>query len=166
MGTYTGTPHDWATSEEVTAAKLNKGRDFFRAFTDAWTSFTPTLTAATTNPTGWTQTGYYARAGKLAHVKGILTAGGSMTPGSGVYRIALPADANTSITDCVLAGSAFLVDASTGNVLSHAVIYSNAAGYVCLKYGTGGAGSIVAHDVPWTWAAGDTIQFAFSYEAA
>lgn len=164
---YTSTPRTWVAGEVPTATHFNDNvRDFARGFTDAWTSYTPTLTASTTDPTNWTQTGYYMQVGKLVHVKGILTAGGSMTAGSGTYRIALPVNANTTILNCPVSGSFLLFDNSSSNLMSHAVGYTNTATYISLQYGTGGTRAYVTGAVPWTWAANDTIQFAFTYEAA
>ena len=164
---YTGTPRTWVAGEVPTATHFNDNlRDFARGFTDAWTSYTPTLTASTTNPTNWTQTGYYARVGKLVIAKGTLTAGGAMTAGSGTYRIALPVNARTALGNAVLEGSTYLYDNSTGNAYSIAVPYAANTAYIQLVYGTGGTGGTVAHNAPWAWAASDTIQFAFSYEAA
>ena len=164
---YTGTPRTWVAGEVPTATHFNDNlRDFARGFTDAWTSYTPTLTASTTNPTNWTQTGYYARVGKLVIAKGTLTAGGAMTAGSGTYRIALPVNAQTALGNAVLEGSTYLYDNSTGNAYSIAVPYAANTAYIQLVYGTGGTGGTVAHNAPWTWAASDSIQFAFSYEAA
>ena len=164
---YTGTPRTWVAGEVPTATHFNDNlRDFARGFTDAWTSYTPTLTASTTNPTNWTQTGYYARVGKLVIAKGTLTAGGAMTAGSGTYRIALPVNAQTALGNAVLEGSTYLYDNSTGNAYSIAVPYAANTAYIQLVYGTGGTVATVAHNAPWTWAASDSIQFAFSYEAA
>ena len=167
MGVWTTTPRTWVAGEVPTATHFNENlRDLGRGFADAWTAYTPTLTASTTNPTGWTQTGYYMQAGKLVHVKGTLTAGGAMTAGSGTYRIALPVNAQTALGSAVLEGSTYLYDNSTGNAYSIAVPYAANAAYIQLVYGTGGTGAFVGHNAPWVWAASDTIQFAFSYEAA
>ena len=169
MGTWTTTPRTWVAGEVPTATHFNENvRDLGRAFADAWTSYTPTLTASTTNPTNWTQTGYYMQAGKLVHVKGALTAGASMTAGSGAYRIALPVNANTTLPDVKMSGSVWLYDSSTGNAASHYIVYGAAAGYVQLVGAGGAAGglTVVSNSAPWTWAASDLIQFAFTYEAA
>jgi hypothetical protein len=167
MAIWTTTPRTWVAGEVPAAANFNSDvRDLGRAFADAWTSYTPTLTASTTSPTNWTQTGYYMRAGKLVHVKGILTAGASMTAGSGTYRIALPANCNTTISNALLQSSVYLFD-SSGVVGSTVYLaYQAAAGYVQLLGATGAAVAFVSDSVPWTWAANDSIQFAFTYEAA
>ena len=139
-----------------------------KSYVDAlgtWQSYTPTLTAETTNPTGWTGTGFYTQIGKLVHVKGIVSAGVGANAGSGVYRIALPVSADTTITNAPCAGSVWIDQSSNGTFNSYAVAYTNSATWFCMKYA---AGSIqyVSHSIPSQWTAGDYIQFAFSYQAA
>lgn len=164
---YTGTPATFTAGAVLTAAQLNSNlRDFARGFTDAWTSYTPTLTASTTNPTNWTQTGYYMRVGKLVQVKGTLTAGASMTAGNGTYRIALPANANTALANAVVNGSFYIYDNSTGAGHTISIGYVAAAGYISMLWSTGAAPSFVTHAMFGGFAANDFIQFAFSYEAA
>lgn len=166
MGTLTATPRTWVAGEVPTAANFNTDvRDLGRAFADAWTSYTPTLTASSSNPTGWTQTGYYMQAGKLIHVKGTLTAGGSMTKGSGTYRVALPVNANTTLTNAIVEGTFYLYD-NSGAGRSDVVGYIANTAYAQMLYAAGGAPAVIADTVPWTWAASDIIQFAFTYEAA
>lgn len=167
MGVWTATPRTWVAGEVPTAANFNTDvRDFGRAFSDAWTSFTPTLTASTTNPTNWTQTGYYMRAGKLVHVKGTLTAGASMTAGSGTYRIALPANANTTLANTICTSSVNIYDSSANIAWSTPFIWIANAAYCQIQMGNGAASVNITNAAPWTWAANDTIQFAFTYEAS
>jgi hypothetical protein len=164
---YTGTPRTWVAGEVPTATHFNDNlRDFARGFTDAWTSYTPTLTASTTNPTNWTQTGYYCQVGKLVHVKGKLLAGASMTAGSGTYRVALPATANTSISDIVLGGTLYAWDNSAGVGYTIGVCYLGSSTYFQMFHANNYGANIYTNTVPWTWAANDFIQFAFTYEAA
>ena len=169
MGTWTATPRTWVAGEVPTAANFNTDvRDFGRAFADAWTSYTPTLTASTTNPTNWTQTGYYMRAGKLVICKFILTAGASVTAGSGTYRVALPVNANTTGSIEVSASSSMIVDASTGNIATPTIIINNAS-YLEWRYPATyptGTSTAVSNSAPFTWASGDVIRGALVYEAA
>lgn len=167
MGTWTTTPRTWVAGEVPTATHFNENvRDFGRAFADAWTSYTPTLTASTTSPTNWTQTGYYMRAGKMFSVKGTLTAGASMTAGSGTYRIALPGNASTTLTNAVVEGTFYLYDNSGAVGATHYAGYVANTAYIQMIGATGGAVTTVSNSAPWTWAANDFIQFAFTYEAA
>lgn len=164
MTAWTSTPRTWVAGEIPTATHFNENvRDFGRAFADAWTSYTPTLTASTTNPTNWTQTGYYMQAGKLVVAKFVLTAGGSMTAGSGTYRVALPVNAVTQAN--TPAGQVYLSTAASNYYLASAFI--PAAGYATLVYPSG-AGTVgeVTHAAPWTWAAGMVIAGQMMFEAA
>lgn len=166
---YTGTPRTWVAGEVPTATHFNDNlRDFARGFTDAWTSYTPTLTASTTNPTNWTRTGYYMQVGKLVVCRFILTAGGSMTAGSGNYRVALPVNANVAAGDVPGPAQVTLYDASTGARGNPVVALSNTA-YIEFRYPSTwptGASTAVAHNAPWTWASGDLIICGLMYEAA
>lgn len=160
MGTWTATPRTWVAGEVPTAANFNTDvRDFGRAFADAWTSYTPTLTASTTSPTNWTQTGYYMRAGKLVIARFRLEAGASMTKGSGTYRVALPVNANVSTPQYT--GALLLVDASPatrGVYMAEITV----ASYLTIF---GSAGTVTDTN-PWTWAANDLITGTITYEAA
>ena len=165
---YTGSPPTFTTGQKTgVAAGLNDLRDFARAFTDAWSAYTPTLTASTTNPTGWTATGYYMRAGKLVVCRFMLTAGAGVTAGSGQYRIALPA--NSTTTQPYALGAADLFDSSTGNGCTSAQVYISASTYATIRYTSAypvGAAIVVGATAPWTWAASDTIWGQITYEAA
>lgn len=161
---YTSTPRTWVAGEVPTATHFNDNlRDFARGFTDAWTSYTPTLTASTTNPTNWTQTGYYCRVGKLVIAKFKVTAGASMTAGSGEYRIALPVNANVSVGEMESGG--IVLSHSTNTYIGQAAIVNTA--YARLLYlATVSTAGFAAHDAPWTWAASDFIRGQITYEAA
>jgi hypothetical protein len=167
MGVWTATPRTWVAGEVPTATHFNENvRDFGRAFSDAWTLYTPTLTASTTSPTNWTQTGYYMQAGKLVHVKGTLTAGASMTAGSGTYRIALPVNASATLANAVCNSTVNIYDSSANIAWSTPFAWIAAATYVQLQYANGAASVNITNAAPWIWAANDIIQFAFTYEAA
>ena len=170
MTAWTSTPRTWVAGEVPTATHFNENvRDFGRAFADAWTSYTPTLTASTTNPTNWTQTGYFMRAGKLVIAKFVVLAGGGMTKGSGTYRVALPVNANTTMATMgsLYIGTVTLRDASTGNTYYAQAAVADTA-YITLNYAAtyGGGATNVTDTAPWTWEASDTISATIVYEAA
>ena len=161
---YTSTPRTWVAGEVPTATHFNDNlRDFARGFTDAWTSYTPTLTASTTNPTNWTQTGYYMQVGKLVIAKFDLLAGASMTPGSGFYRVALPVAANVGGIAQFPGGQVLLSGTSTAGWT--ALAWVAASTYAELVYAAGTAVT-VAHNAPWTWANTHRIRGQITYEAA
>jgi hypothetical protein len=134
----------------------------------AWTAYTPTLTASTTNPTNWTQTGYYTTFGKTVFVKFRLTATASVTAGSGTYRIALPLAASTSLGGDVEVGDINMYDSSAGSQIIGSVYISSSTPTIALfSYPTSlTALGVVTNAAPYTWASGDTIRGTFTYEAA
>lgn len=158
---YTGSPPTFSLGEKTgIAAKLNQLRDAIRGFTDPWTSWTPTLTASTTNPTNWTVTGRYMRVGKLVVAHFTLTAAAGVTAGSDQYRVALPATPSSSGLGVV--GPVMLWDVSPGAV-STGVIRLATTTYASLIVAPSGD---VNHIYPYTWAAGDFIDGTMIYEAA
>jgi len=165
MGTWTTTPRTWVAGEVVTASQFNANlRDFGRAFSDAWTSYTPTLTASTTNPTNWTQTGYYMQVGKLVVAKFRLAAGASMTAGSGTYRVALPVNAAYTAGTEFASGGVEMWDASA-NTIQIGIASPRNTAYLQITY-PGTTTNTVGNAAPWTWAANDTITGTLTYEAA
>lgn len=113
MGIWTATPRTWVAGEVPTAANFNENlRDLGRAFADAWTSYTPTVTASGGTFTLVTATGAYMRAGALVHarVKIVVTTVGTATGG---IRFTLPV--NTTIEQFLGHGRQ---DTGTGHMLS------------------------------------------------
>lgn len=66
--------------------------------TDPWTSYSPTWTAATTNPVigNGTLSGAYAVIGKTCHFRILMNSGTTTTYGSGVYTFTLPVTASAA----------------------------------------------------------------------
>lgn len=133
----------------------------------AWTAFTPTLTAVTTNPTlgtGGTATGRYNQIGKLVEAHTIIVFGSaSVGAGSGSYRVALPVSAHANAT---ILGTGMLFDSSAVQMKHITAIFQSST-TATLYLGDAAAGVYeVTHANPWTWAANDQIWIKFSYEAA
>ena len=127
-----------------------------------WTPYTPIVTASTTSPSGWVTTGGWYRVGATVVARFALTAGSSVSAGSGTYRVSLPVDA---MTGDHVAGTVWLLDSSTGNAWN-AQAWIAAAGYAQIRYGAGGVGASVTGAAPWTWASGDTISGLVMFETA
>lgn len=90
----TTTPRTWVVGEVVTAALLNQEiRDQFNSFFGAWSSYTPTWTAATTNPVlnNGVLVGRYMKIGRTIQYHINLIPGSTTTFGSGGYSFDLPA---------------------------------------------------------------------------
>ena len=138
----------------------------------AWTSYTPVLTAATTNPTlgtGSTQSGYYSQIGKFVFYRFYIAFGTSGTnAGSGSYRISLPVNAaTTGGAGPTTLGSLFIFDSSTSNAYTGLMgNVSNATYLSDIYYAQGAALAAVSHNTPFAWAASDQIRGFIVYEAA
>jgi hypothetical protein len=133
-----------------------------------WQSYTPALTASTTNPTlgsGSSATAKFKQIGKTVHVRGQISFGTSGTnAGSGEYRVSLPTGLpQLSDTNGAL-GSSVLFDSSASS-FALAVVYGG-AGTTVVRLAISGASLVVSHGAPWAWDASDILTFEFTYETA
>jgi hypothetical protein len=135
-----------------------------------WTPYTPVLTASTTSPSGWTATGGWYRMGATVVARFALTAGASVSAGSGTYRVSLPVDATAPGAGGFLVGRAGMYDDSAGARASVDLYLLNGVStYVEGRYPAtwpNGANTSVSNSAPWTWAANDQIQGLIVYETA
>ena len=134
---------------------------------DAWTAYTPALTASSSNPTlgtGSEATGTYIRNGRTIHGKAFIKFGTSGTAaGSGEYRVSLPVAARTGTEDIVILGACTIFD-DPGSILVGTFHYTPSSGTYGRIYIEGG--SVVTEASPFAWAASDFITVEFTYEAA
>lgn len=132
-----------------------------------WASYTPALTASTTNPTigtgGNTQTGSYVQINKLVTGFAYIAFGSSgAAAGSGSYRVSIPvAPASTQI----VCGHAWFYDSSAGFGYSGICTLPTTSSYVEFYNGNGNAIG-VTNSAPFTWAGSDQIRCMFTYQAA
>lgn len=130
-------------------------------------TYTPTLTAATTNPTlgtgGAAEGRYTVWNGKWCTIRGTILFGtASVSAGSGQYFMALPFNTSSQIANGVSSqGVATLRDSSTGTI-NMGVTYAAASASTASFH----SGGIVTNAAPWTWAASDYISFTMTYEIA
>lgn len=122
----------------------------------AWKTYTPTITASTTSPTGWTTSGRYVQLGKTIIGTASFTYGAG-TAASGTLRFEIPVTAQAA---GYLIGDAILND--SGTVYTRTA-YLAATTYVTL-YSEGGV--VVTNGTPFTFGASDTCTISFVYEAA
>lgn len=167
-GPYTATPHDFSSGEILTDGTLDAHvRDFANAFGPG-TSYIPTWTASTTNPTlnNGTLVGRYWQVQKTVWFQVLLTIGSTTSIGSGAYSLSLPVQAAASGLPWLLAGQFF--DSSTG-------IYYRGEGRIdsggaVIARGTFVDGSTGPNGwssaVPVALASSDTVAFNGMYEAA
>lgn len=136
----------------------------------AWQTYTPTLTATTTNPTlgtGAIQTGRYTRMGRtiMGRVFIQFGSGGGAAAGSGNYIVSLPVAARSSAADTIQTiggGAVFDNDVSAYYLIE---VHTPTAGGTTTNLAVETA-TLVTNSSPFTWAASDFISFDFMYEAA
>lgn len=131
----------------------------------AWTSYTPTWTASTTNPTlgNGTLTGFYKKVGRTVVWRLRLTLGSTTNIGSGAWRWSLPVNAVAVFANAgEVLGTASLYRASpvTRNIRT-AYTFSNAIATLIADDGTA-----VGAAAPWGWLAGDALSIVGMYESA
>lgn len=140
-------------------------------FEGQWPSYTPALTAATTNPslgTSPTQIGSYTRVGRQISGLATIVFGTTPSAGSGEYRIGLPVTPrSTNSAGHNLIGHGMIFDSSV-SALEHVELSWFAPGPFALLFRQGASGTLwqIRHDNPWPWAQGDFIVLQFNYEAA
>jgi len=151
------------TSTPITAASLNNIETFLASIStagDAWTAYTPTLTNCTSPITA----ARYSQVGKTVSLYVVLTLTGAQV--SGLVGISLPVTAAR-----VGAGElqAVVQDASPATLLpcfawmgttSRADVYAHNAS------GTYATATATSSSIPITFASGDVIYLAGTYEAA
>lgn len=163
-------PSTWAAAAVLTAAQLNtQVRDNFKAIGDPGIAFTPTWTAATTNPAigNGTLTGGYNVAGKRLWIWMRIVMGSTTTYGSGAYQLALPASLTPVAGRWRLNG--FMRDESAPGFFEVAGACSlTGTNIALLTPGTtaGGAYRSVGPTVPFTFADTDEIFLSGELELA
>ncbi|MEU6768501.1 hypothetical protein ABZ916_39085 [Streptomyces sp. NPDC046853] len=131
----------------------------------AWTAYTPTWTASTTNPTlgNGTLIGRYQRVGRTITVHINLTVGASTSVGSGDYSFALPVQA--AAVGCSFIGNAHMLGASRWG--GQVVISSNAT--TCAPFlsvsTTNPRLDWMTAAVPEAFGSGDQLRMTATYEA-
>lgn len=169
------TPRTWVAGEEVTEALLNTHvRDNLAAIGDAWTTYTPSWTAASVNPSigNGTLQGRYVKAGRLVLVEIQMLAGSTTTFGTGGYTFTLPFSARSSSNKQALYGSLF--DSSLGTAVTSiwpiagilGLASSTSLDLAGLPTGAGNSYRVVNSSNHFTLATGDRIDIGGVYEAA
>lgn len=137
-----------------------------------WDTYTPTWTAATTNPAlgNGTLVGRFRLIGRTVVCRIHLVAGSTTTFGSGAFRFALPLAAATTGTNLPQVGEAVLLDEGVTWYDAKAYIGSGDS-FVQLQTanvsGTRVRLSFVDSTTPFTWGSTDKINIGpFVYEKA
>jgi hypothetical protein len=140
----------------------------------AWRSWTPSLTASTTNPTLGTASraeGIYVKVGRLVVANFVIEFGTSGTnAGSGFYRINLPVNAAqqlTNVGDYVLGDVRLFNFGPNEEARVQAIM--NSVGLLTMSYPDAwpvGTFTSVGDAAPWAWGASDSMRGQLIYEAA
>lgn len=163
----TTTPRTWNAGEVVTAAMLQAEiRDQFNSIFAAWTTYTPTWTATTTDPVlnNGVLTGRYLKIGRTCHVSMILTIGSTTTLGAGAYTFGLPFTGANAIVGYL--GGARLSAADTWQGQSS--MGNSASGINCTfaTSATNARGANMSGSVPAALAAGHVMRASITYQTA
>jgi hypothetical protein len=142
-----------------------------RAQAQPWVTYTPTWTAAGTDPAlvNGTIVGAYRRQGTTLHFGGMLTIGSSTTFGTGGWEFTLPSGC-TAVAGRRQSCSGSARDVGSG--LSFSVTGDIAAGGSLILFGsdrhssTSGFYTGEAGTVPHAWASGDTLAWSGTIEIA
>lgn len=118
----------------------------------AWTAYTPTLAGFTTSA----MTASYKQVGKTVHVSFSAT----VSAVSGTMTVNLPVNA---IRASGFVGTVTAGDAGTANHVGAVTLSSVSAAWFIPAPSSAG---LYAASVPFVWAAGDSIAFTLTYEAA
>jgi hypothetical protein len=126
----------------------------------AWTSWSPVLGTGWLNGNGvWDAS--YTQIGKTVHVQASFTLGSTTTKGSNM-TCSLPVNARVAAFQpfgaYVARGSINILEGAISGTSSFSIYVANVAG-------TYPAVALITATVPLTWATGDVLYFAFTYEA-
>ena len=158
------TPRTWVAGEVVSAAEMNtEVRDALTGVQAAWTAYTPTWTATTTNPTlnNGTLVGKWQRLGKTYLYRINLTMGSTTAFGTGSYLFALPAAVHADYTAGNHMGNGVLLDVGVNWNQAAAAWNSSTQIFVLAT-----SNLQVSNTVPFTWGSGDKLSLAGEPEAA
>jgi hypothetical protein len=157
-GSWTATSFTGSLTGSVNGATIDN---------TAWTSYTPSWTAASVNPVigNGTITGQYKVIGKTCFVRGNIVMGSTTTFGSGEWYVSMPFTASNA--DAILL-NANVLDNSTA--WYNALIAGARAGFnfkSAIQYqNTGGTTDSLSPSTPFTWTNGDRFLWNGSYEIA
>ena len=132
----------------------------------AWTAYTPTWTATTSAPAigNGTRVGAYIRIGRMITFRARIVMGSTTTFGSGQYSLGLPV---APAAGPRLRLPALLYDVSAGGDFDAVGLGLGGSTVVlgCQSTTAGAKYRAVEPAVPFTFAAGDSIDLAGTYEA-
>lgn len=144
-----------------TSKKISYG-NLIDANAGTWQAFTPTWTAATTNPSigNGTLVGRYVKIGKTVICSISLTMGSTTTYGSGNWSLSLPCAVKNSYS----LGQWASYGAGAVYHTGHSFLYPNMSDIVSFVQNAGV--NYLNATTPHTWATGSELHFFATYETA
>lgn len=133
----------------------------------AWTSYTPTWTAATSNPTlgnGTITAKYKALDATTYAISIVVTFGSTTNAGSGVYSFSLPSGVTSAARIQVIAAS--IEDAGTAYFSANAWVGASSTTVTHVTVADATGTRRAASNAPITWATGDQIVISGIIEVA
>ncbi len=136
----------------------------------AWTDYTPSLTATTTNPTLGSSvvSGRYKQLDAktyIVRVKYAVTTGGAYNAGSGAYEFSLPAGLTAAGTLSAV-GSFAILDSGTRRYTGTCLVGSGTTKITPCIVEYASSDRTVQHNLPVVWATGDTMELEIVVEVA
>lgn len=137
----------------------------------AWTSFTPTWTGASANPSlgNGTLAGAYQQIGKTVKFRIRLVIGSTTSLGTGGWRFSFPVTANTyyNSTNVGILTTGYSEDAGVqGYMVAGSRAIDNTKFEIGVQTSAAGAWSPLAPSTPFAWGTGDYFSIGGEYEAA
>lgn len=131
----------------------------------AWTTYTPTWTASTTNPVigNGTLDGAYQKVGRMVSFRARLAVGSTTTNGTGTYFLTVPVATGAANPPQLM--TALLYDASTANWYTWVAYLPTNSSTLQFPTGDGTVAQFEA-GTPVTLANGDLFIVSGTYEAA
>ena len=128
-----------------------------------WTTYSPALTALTTNPTLGSSTlvGAYKLLDSktlVVHIHLSVTTGGAWNAGSGNWQFSLPSGNAKNTAGYVQLASCHVLDNGTAHFSGTAKISPNATKFDEIIIADASGSRILSHNVPVTWATGDQVN--------
>ena len=157
-------PFPFSVGAVLTAAQLN-------SIGEAFTSFTPSWTATTTNPVlgNGTLTGEYTQVNKLVYARYALIPGSTTTFGTGDYRFTFPVAAKVINNFGTILSSGLFFDSNVSqmyNMVASSVSGSSTVFRLVTFLNSTQDLRILGPTAPVTVAVNDQMFFSILYEAA
>jgi hypothetical protein len=165
---FTGTIPTIAPGDTTTlSGNLATYRDALKGLSEAWTSYTPTWTATTSNPTlnNGTLVGHYMQVNKFVSFWIVLTFGSTTAVGSGIYQMTVPV---APFVGHPMAFDIQYFDTSASTVYRGQTSFVSGSKFNMLYDAStaGGALAALSNAAPAIPAVGDVYRILGTYEAA